>query len=296
MTKEELLKKLVLYKADPHFATFKELQNLVGKLEDISTAKKESNKLELPGVNLITIKGADGHTPTEEELIAIIEPLIPEVEDGHTPTDEELIALIKPLIPKVENGKTPTVSELLSLIKPLIPKVKDGETPTDSRLISLITPLISKLTPEVTGEEIVNKVNALHTDDEKLKIDASHIKNLPKAVSSEVKRLHRGGQKITTKDEGTTLTAETTSYNFVGSGVSATASGNEVTVTITSGAGGSWLTPTGTVDGVNTTFTVASEPTMVMVDGTAKAPGFGYTYAALTIEMVIPPNQWIRYM
>lgn len=47
----------------------------------------------------------DGHTPTHNELVALIEPLIPDPVkgvdgvDGHTPTTEELEALIKPLIP-----------------------------------------------------------------------------------------------------------------------------------------------------------------------------------------------------
>jgi len=65
-------------------------------------------------------------------------------EDGHTPTPEELIELIKPLVPKVENGKTPTKAELLELIKPLVPQVKDGKTPTKSELLDLIVPLIPK--------------------------------------------------------------------------------------------------------------------------------------------------------
>src|SRR3990167_661609 len=62
--------------------------------------------------------------------------------DAHTPTNEELLALIIPLIPEPINGKTPTKEEILSLIKPLIPKVKDGETPSDKKLLALIETLI----------------------------------------------------------------------------------------------------------------------------------------------------------
>lgn len=44
-------------------------------------------------------KGEKGDSPTEEELLALIRPLIPPApKDGHTPTDSELLALIKPLI------------------------------------------------------------------------------------------------------------------------------------------------------------------------------------------------------
>jgi len=51
-----------------------------------------------------------------------------------------------------------------------------------------------------------------------------------------------GGSAITVSDEGTALTSGVTSFNFVGSGVTATNSGNAVTVTIP-GGGGSAFSP-----------------------------------------------------
>lgn len=47
-----------------------------------------------------------------------------------------------------------------------------------------------------------------------------------------------GGSAITVQDEGTNLTTGVTSLNFVGDGVTATNTGNAVTVTV-SGSGGS---------------------------------------------------------
>jgi len=62
-----------------------------------------------------TLKGLDGKTPTEEDLVQLIKPLIPEpipgkdgfvpikgidFDDGKTPTEEELKQLMKPLIPE----------------------------------------------------------------------------------------------------------------------------------------------------------------------------------------------------
>ena len=44
-----------------------------------------------------------------------------------------------------------------------------------------------------------------------------------------------GGTDITVKDEGSDLTTEVTSFDFVGAGVTATTSGNDVTVTIAGG-------------------------------------------------------------
>ena len=58
--------------------------------------------------NLKLQKGDDGHTPTEEELIELIRPLIPEPikgEDAEPITDEQLLALIKPLIPEAVDGE-----------------------------------------------------------------------------------------------------------------------------------------------------------------------------------------------
>lgn len=49
-----------------------------------------------------------------------------ELKDGHTPTNDELLALILPLIPEPVHGETPDDARLLALIKPLIPIVKDG--------------------------------------------------------------------------------------------------------------------------------------------------------------------------
>lgn len=72
-------------------------------------------------------------------------------EDGHTPTDEELIALIKPLIPDVQDGKTPTKDELLELIKPLIPLTKHGEMPSDEHILTLIGSMMPVITPVDEG-------------------------------------------------------------------------------------------------------------------------------------------------
>lgn len=52
--------------------------------------------------------------------------------------------------------------------------------------------------------------------------------------------------------------------------------------------------PTGTVDGVNTDFTVTHTPQAVWADGMVRLETFDYTYSAGTITMFIPPSIWIR--
>lgn len=78
-------------------------------------------------------RGDDGHTPTAEELVALITPLIPEPvpgKDGLTPTAEELVALITPLIPAPVPG----------------PAGKDGK---DGRPDTTLAAAVSKLKKQI---------------------------------------------------------------------------------------------------------------------------------------------------
>lgn len=54
------------------------------------------------------------------------------------------------------------------------------------------------------------------------------------------------------------------------------------------------VTPTGTVNGSNASFTVASQPTHVVSDGIYYVEGQGYSYSGGTITMDIPPSLFIR--
>ena len=82
---------------------------------------------------------------------------------GHTPTNQELLSLILPLIPrpiKGKNGETPTNKELKELILPLIPEPiagEDGETPTEERLRGIIRPLMEKMVPIIQDLPKINE-------------------------------------------------------------------------------------------------------------------------------------------
>lgn len=137
--------------------------DIIGKwLEKIANKKEEPRKdiqkIEIAGVSVVTLKGDNGHTPTDEELLAIIKPLIPvlrQPKDGRTPTKEELLAIIKPLI---KNGETPSDEKLLSLIKPLIPEaVNEQKIVKEVKKLSIEE--LKKLIPESdTAEEIIKKL------------------------------------------------------------------------------------------------------------------------------------------
>jgi len=75
----------------------------------------------------------------------------PKGEDGKTPSKEELLSLIKPLVKNWENGKdgkTPTQYELLQLIWPLVPKEED--------IIEKISPLLPD--EQMIVEEVVKRI------------------------------------------------------------------------------------------------------------------------------------------
>lgn len=67
-----------------------------------------------------------------------------------------------------------------------------------------------------------------------------------------------------------------------------------------SGGTGQVLTPTGTVNGSNATFTVPANTviTSIVVDGLERYAGFGYTYISasgtITVDPLAPPTEYIR--
>ena len=61
-----------------------------------------------------------------------------------------------------------------------------------------------------------------------------------------------------------------------------------------SGGGVTVSTPTGTVNSVNTSFTVAATPKWIVADGITYFEGAGYSISVLTVIMDIPPSQFIR--
>lgn len=181
----------------------------------------------------------------------------------------------------------------------------DGMTPikgvdyfTDEEIDNITLDVLSQVpqSKDSTGEEIINKINDVNSD---VKIDASHIKNLPEVTQTVIReQMHvggfetpiKGGSNITVtkdafgayvitgsasggghtiQDEGTPLT-QRTNLNFVGAGVTVTDdSGNDATIiTISTSAGAGYQAVTGgSVNGSNTVFTWAVAPNAISVDG-----------------------------
>ena len=130
---ERMAKKVVDEKTKEMFDGIEEKMNeFYSSLEEKIISSLENAKGDKGDAPQKNVDYFDGHTPTDEELLRIIKPLIPVAKDGepgHTPTANEILALVRPLIPKVKDGATPTKEELLALIKPLVPDIKDADTP-----------------------------------------------------------------------------------------------------------------------------------------------------------------------
>lgn len=139
------------------FSTFfgKKLDGISNSLDALvakEMAFPEVQKVSLEGIKVVTIKGDKGETPTKEELLSLIKPLIPDPipgNDGITPTKKELQALIKPLIPKPIPGKDGNDSKVPGP-RGLPGKDGVGKPGKDG-------------SPD-TGEEIIQKINKDKSD------------------------------------------------------------------------------------------------------------------------------------
>lgn len=268
---------------------------------------------------------------TVEDLKKSVEPNLKDVleqvkgKDGLTPTNEELLSLIKPLIPVVEDGKNYILTsqdkkEIASSIKvPIVEKVIERTEVIKEQ------PIVTEITTEVENkdkpEEVRDKLSSLKGK-ERLNIsaieDGASLKDLKEIKQIAQQSSQMGSLPITTSffnglraknltivdgtayQVGDTVYVRTPEYEGVqsivaGSNVSVDATDPfHPIVSATAGASITVETPVGTVDGVNTVFTVSAEPKWVVSDGITIFSGAGYTYLALSITMDLAPSSFIR--
>lgn len=104
-------------------------------------------------------------------------------------------------------------------------------------------------------------------------------------------------QAIKILDEGVLL-GVASEIDFSGAGISSSLSGNRVTVTVSAGAGLNFAfneTPTGTINGSNTSFTLAHTPSpatslILTINGQVMTPTEDYTISGNTITMIVAPE------
>lgn len=144
-----------------------------------------------------------------------------------------------------------------------IPTPKDGNDGIDAKpedVVSLVLPvLLEKIPPstkEKDADEVVEMVNVAEE-----KVLQSSVKDLPEALEEIRKEIRR---KVVREFGG-------------------------------GGGGVTYRTPSGAVDGSNTSFTAVSSPNFVVADGITYFENNGYTLSGLTITMSVAPSQYIRY-
>jgi hypothetical protein len=174
-------------------------------------------------------------------------------------------------------------SEIKRLEK-LIPKLEDIADISD-RLFDVE----ERIEAQESDDESENRLTSVEEQVNTFKKLVKEIKN----TSSSQSRVGWGAHPLLIKDDGAVIDKVARIINFTGGNVTRDRDG---TINVPVGGGGTWLTPTGTVNGSNTVFTVATEPTMVVSDGMCRVAGFGYTYSSGEITMDIAPQDFIRYM
>lgn len=213
----------------------------------------------------------DSYTPTEEDMLPFIIPIV----------EEKVATTIDEKVKDIEASYTLTPKdkkEIAGMID--IPVVeKTIKEVTTIREVPIVTENVKEVAMYEEAEVIVAKINELPTDDDSVKIDARHIKNLPQ---SQVVHMGGGGGgsafgRLKVEGELDAVATNTTdSLTFVaGSNMTITTDSGSKTVTFASsgtGGGGSGYqaASSGTVDGSNTVFTWSSAPSVIVVDSVPK--------------------------
>lgn len=254
--KQEQIKKIISKAADlekgKEIAMAKELLDINEKQEETLQAIKDipeaepfptKMRVQLEGIDVITINGRDGHTPTEDELQSLIKPLIPEPIKGDsyilTKKDKvEISRLVKvPIVEKIETVReipmiTNEVIEVAVSDEPIIIKEKLESLKDEERLdISAIKGV--EKSNNTLSDNIINR--AIGIVDQRTSFLINKVSNLSAQVSA-----GGGGGGVTSLN---TLTGAVTLS--AGSNITLTPSGNDIEIASTGGGGGSGWALTG---------------------------------------------------
>jgi len=188
------LEKLATFADNKDLAIFDEVQEIAESLKTIAQKPEveipKVYKVQIEGVEVLTLKGDDGETPTDEHLIELISPLIPEPIPGKdyilTKKDKEEIAS-KIRVPVVEK-----IIEKTEIIH---------EQP-------IVTNEIKEVAVKDTGEEIIEKINE---DESEKRIKREKVEGLDDAfnnVNERISSISRGGARSNNSTKFYPLTAD----------------------------------------------------------------------------------------
>jgi hypothetical protein len=147
------------------------LSKLTEKISNISFSLPETEDVNYKEM----FKGKDGETPSEEYLLSLIKPLIP-----NPPSDSDLLEIIKPLIPEPQEINK---KDLIKIIESLIPEPKNGYCPVKgidyftNKDIDIIIKKVITLQPPTDYKLIAREINKLKGDN---RVSYLSLKDTPK--------------------------------------------------------------------------------------------------------------------
>ena len=172
----DFLEKTEVSQLLPFADLLEEIRDTLKLIADKERTEMKVQKVEFMGAEVVTIKGKDGQDPTDQHLVELITPLIPEPVAGKdyvlTESDKKEIAG-KITVPIVE---------------------KEIETIIEKQ--SIITNEIKEVAIADTAEVIIGKINELPIETDEFKIEKEHIKGLSDIIDrleNRISNIPRGG-------------------------------------------------------------------------------------------------------
>lgn len=234
-----------------------------------------------------------------EDTISLVNDIFDKIKTAHQRNLQDAKDIVKNTREEAEiisNRTTKAFNSQVKELKSLVLEVKrtrpkNGKDADESKIIDSILEKIKKLPPKegfkLTGEEIIEKINSLTFENsmeaEKYKIDAKHIKNLPRNNG----RSDNNSRALYQLHDVNIPTPPTVGQVLKWNGT-AWAPGTD-----NNSGGGGGLTleePVGDIDDSNVTFTVSNEPDHIIVNGGKYRVGQGIyaSYAGGTITLAAP--------
>ncbi len=218
----------------------------------------------------------------------------------------ERITLIERRVATVRDGKDYVITAkdrediAKSITIPVVEKIVEKTTETVIREVPTVT--VNEVPNKDTAEDIRNKLELFigGPEEDKLKIEAiGNLRDeLEKRINTAGTRVGWGAHPLTVQGSGITVDKNTRFINFTGATVTRSPSG-VVTVAVVGGSSSSgtsvlkFAIPTGTVNGVNTSFTITGQVVVAgSDDGSDAAASLSYNSGldVTTITYTSPPQ------
>lgn len=307
--KKEKIKKLLNALGERTDPSFEEFDRGVESLK--TTLKQKINLDTLADVKATLAKFQK--KISFDPLLQAIENIRQENAERETNLVTQLEEVLNSLNDEIFNGKAEVTGSLQSQTASFASRLNELQLAIDESGKSKdesVREFANKV--EILGNDLIKRIQSV-SDEVKTKETSGVRKEISKLLEAleertnknyldlreRMSRLGGGSMNRQIKVNGTDYLTKYTDINLVGSITAASDDANKrVNITFAGGGGGSIGVPTGTVNGVNTTFTAADTPLYVVVDGLTRRDGKGYVLTGLTIEVdpLTPPVYDIFYI